>query len=74
MLGLGHRSVHIWNCCGEVMASFFGYYKRGGGGTKLNASLAIQQRTDLFEVNISANKISLLQGQSYTEKEYYNGF
>ena len=39
----------------------------GGGGTKLNASLAIQQRTDLFEVNISANKISLLQGQSYTE-------
>ena len=73
MLGLGHRSVHIWNCC-EVMASFLGYYKgAGGGGTKLNASLAIQQRTDLFEVNISANKISLLQGQSYTEKEYYNG-
>ena len=56
------------------MASFLGYYKGGGGGTKLNASLAIQQRTDLFEVNISANKISLLQGQSYTEKEYYNGF
>ena len=28
---------------------------------------------DLFEVNISANKISLLQGQSYTEREYYNG-
>ena len=55
------------------MASFLGYYKGGGGGTKLNASLAIQQRTDLFEVNISANKISLLQGQSYTEKEYYNG-
>ena len=73
MLGLGHRSVHIWNCCGEVMASFLGYYK-GGGGPKVNESLAIQQRTDLFEVNISANKISLLQGQSYTEKEYYNGF
>ena len=30
--------------------------------------------TDLFEANISANKISLPQGQSYTEKEYYNGF
>ena len=29
--------------------------------------------TDLFEANISANKISLPQGQSYTEKEYYNG-
>ena len=28
-LGLGHRSVHIWNCCGEVMASFLGYYKGG---------------------------------------------
>ena len=31
--------------------------------TKLNARLA----------NISANKISLTQGQSYSEKEYYNG-
>ena len=29
--------------------------------------------TDLFEAKISANKISLPQGQSYTEKEYYNG-
>ena len=47
---------------------------RVGTKTKLNASLAIQQRTDLLEVNISANKISLPQGQSYTEKEYYNGF
>ena len=31
------------------------------------------QRVDLFEDNISANKISLPQGQSYTEKEYYDG-
>ena len=29
--------------------------------------------TDLFEANISANKISLPQGQTYFEKEYYNG-
>ena len=29
--------------------------------------------TDLFEVNISAYKIILRQGQSYSEKEYYNG-
>ena len=29
--------------------------------------------TDLFEANISAYKISLRQGQRYTEKEYYNG-
>ena len=27
---------------------------------------------DLFEANIWANKISLPQGQSHTEKEYYN--
>ena len=47
---------------------------RVGTKTKLNASPAVQQRTDLLEVNISANKISLPQGQSYTEKEYYNGF
>ena len=36
-------------------------------GTKLSASLAIRQRDDLFEANISANKVSLPQGQSYTE-------
>ena len=29
MLGLGHRSVHIWNYCGEVMASFVRYFKGG---------------------------------------------
>jgi len=27
----------------------------------------------LFEANIWAKKISLPQGQSYTEREYYNG-
>ena len=32
----------------------------------LNARLAIRQRADLFEANISANKISLTEGQSYT--------
>ena len=37
---------------------------------ELNARLAIRQRADLFE----ANKISLTQGQSYNEREYYNGF
>ena len=41
--------------------------------TKLDARLAKPQRTDLFEANISANKISLQQGQSYTGREYYNG-
>ena len=25
-------------------------------------------------VNISANKINLPQGQSYTKREYYNGY
>ena len=28
---------------------------------------------NLFEANISANIISLPQGQSYTKGEYYNG-
>ena len=37
--------------------------------TNLNARLAIQQRADLFEANIWANKISLPQGQSYTERK-----
>ena len=41
--------------------------------TRLNARLEIRQRGDLFEINISAKKISILQGQSYTEREYYNG-
>ena len=40
--------------------------------TKLSARLAIQQRVDLFEANISVNKIRLPQDQSYTEREYYN--
>ena len=31
------------------------------------------KRDYLFEANISANKISLPQGQSYTEREYYEG-
>ena len=34
---------------------------------KINTRLAIRQRADLFEANISANKISLPQGQSYTK-------
>ena len=32
-----------------------------------------RQRADLFKANISANKISLLQGQSYNEGKYYKG-
>ena len=39
--------------------------------TKLNARMIIRQRVDLFGTNISANKISLLQGQGYIEREYY---
>ena len=38
--------------------------------TKLNAGLALKQRADLLKGNISANKISLPQGQSYTERKY----
>ena len=34
--------------------------------TNLNARLAILQSDDLFEANISANKIDLLQGQIYS--------
>ena len=40
--------------------------------TKLNARLALRQRADT--VNILANKISLPQGQSYTEGKCYNGY
>ena len=32
----------------------------------MNTRLAIRQRADLFEANISASKISLPQGKSYT--------
>ena len=39
-----------------------------GNKTNLKTRLAIQQRADLFEANISAKKISLPQGQNYTEK------
>ena len=37
--------------------------------TELNARRTKRQRADLFEVNIMANKISLSQGQGYTERE-----
>ena len=37
--------------------------------TKLNARLAIRQRVDLFEANISANKISLPLRAGATLKE-----
>ena len=33
----------------------------------MNTRLAIRQRADLFEANISASKISLPRGQSYTK-------
>lgn len=35
-------------------------------GTKLSARLAIRQRDDLFEANISANKISRPQARART--------
>ena len=38
--------------------------------TKLNASLAQRQRADLLWANISANKLSLSQGQSYTDQNF----
>ena len=38
--------------------------------TKLNVGLALRQTADLLKANISANKISLPQGQSYTERNY----
>ena len=41
--------------------------------TKLNARLALRQRADLLVANISTNRISLPQGQSYTEGKYNNG-
>ena len=42
--------------------------------TKMNARLAINRAKGWFIWGqYSANKISLPQGQSYTEKEYYNG-
>ena len=36
----------------------------------MNVRLVVRQRADLFKANISASKISLPQGQSYTEREY----
>ena len=38
----------------------------------LNARLAIRQMADTLEANILANKISLSQSQTYTERKYYN--
>ena len=38
--------------------------------TKLNARLALWQTGDLLKANISANKISLPQGQGYTERKH----
>ena len=38
--------------------------------TKLNTKLAIRQRADLIEANISANKIGLPQCQGYTERVF----
>ena len=35
----------------------------------MNTRLVIRQRADLFKANISASKISLPQGQTYTERE-----
>ena len=46
---------------------YFGVY------TKLNARLALRQRADLLVANISTDRISLPQGQSYTEGKYNNG-
>ena len=38
----------------------------------MNARLAIWKRADFFEAKwVANNKISLSQGQSYTEREYY---
>ena len=41
--------------------------------TKLNARLALRQRADLLVANIWTDRISLPQGQSYTEGKYSNG-
>ena len=38
----------------------------------LNARLAIRQMVDTLNANIMANKISLPQSQTYTERKYYN--
>ena len=51
-------------------------YKEKNGGTivnktKLNAGLALWQRADLLQANISANKISLPQGQNFTERNIF---
>ena len=50
-------------------------YKEKNGGasvnkTKLNAGLSLWQRDDLLQANILANKISLPQGQNFTERKY----
>ena len=53
----------------EVYRSIHGYtwvYKGVQENAKLNARLALRQRADLLVVNISSNRVSLPQGQSYT--------
>ena len=37
--------------------------------TKLDAGLGLRQRVDLLWANISANKISLPQGQNFTDQK-----
>ena len=49
-------------------------YKEKNGGasvnkTKLNAGLALWQRDTLLQANISANKISLPQGQNFSKRK-----
>ena len=63
MIG-GSRLPNVSFCCHVTINS---------QNTKLNARLALRQRADLLVANISTNRISLPQGQSYTEGKYNNG-
>ena len=61
------------NRCLKYCTVFSKFTKRAMQNTKLNARLALRQRADLLVANISTNRISLPQGQSYTEGKYNNG-
>ena len=59
----------VSSCCGDLGNVFrsegrYGLIRCDVCSTKLNARLALRQRADLFKANISANEISLPQGQS----------
>ena len=68
-----YSSMRIYNYCQYIQSKNKINPTTLSDHTKLNAGLALRQRADLLVANISTNRISLPQGQSYTEGKYNNG-